>query len=602
MEVNILGLIDIIFPKMKNNKTIKENFDFAFENHKKNNLKVAEEIYKKILEEDPKHFPSTVLLGTLSAQIKNFDLAKQLLEKAIKINSNHPEAHYNLGLVFNQLADFEKAINCFEKAIKIKPDYAEAYNNLGNSYKGLKNFEKAITYYEKTIEVNSSYADAYNNLGIAFKSLGNEKAAIDCYKKTIQLEPNHPEAHYNFGIVLKELGEELQAINYYEKAIKIKPDYADAYNNLGNCYEALGNFQEAINCYERAIKSLPDNLGYFYSLSRFKTEILNSNLRNSIEKIINDNNCTKRNMAFGNFLLAKCESKEKNYEKEIDYLIKGHVNYFELKKEKFTRQIKYFFDVLPNTNELIDLKKTDEIVSKHEIKPIFIIGVPRCGSTLTEKIIASSSKYIPIGEETGILEKIIKQKIENKQLLNFEKNIFQMELFEAYNHKGLVQKNSGYTFTDKSLENFFYIGIIKEIFPNAKVVHCRRNALSSIMSIFKNNMVDIGWAHNLEYIFKYFDIYYQMLENFRKIYPNFIYELDYEKFVNNPEVESKKLLNYCDLPWDKKCLEFYKRKDLISKTASNIQIRQTVYKHSSDKYLPYKKLLDKYGNKYSWFN
>ena len=93
-----------------------------------------------------------------------------------------------------------------------------------------------------------------------------------------------------------------------------------------------------------------------------------------------------------------------------------------------------------------------------------------------------------------------------------------------------------------------------------------------------------------------------MINNFKKIYPNFIYELQYEKFVNDPETESKKLLKYCNLPWDKKCLEYYKRKDFISKTASNIQIRKAIFKNSSDKYLPYRKLLDKYGNKYSWFN
>ena len=487
---------------MKNNKTIKENFDFAFENHKKNNLEIAGKIYKKILKEDPNHFPSTVLLGTLSAQTKNFNVAKQLLEKAIKINPDHPEAYYNLGLVFNELGDFEKAISCFEKAIKIKPDYA------------------------------------------------------------------------------------------------------DAYNNLGNCYKDLGDFQKAINCYEQAIKFQPGNLAYFYLLSDLKKEILNPNLRNNIERIINDNNCIKSNMAFGNFLLARCEGKEKNYEKEIDYLIKAHTYYFELKKEKFTRQIKHFFDVLPNANELINLNKSNKTIKKnnHEIKPIFIIGVSRCGSTLVEKVIASGARHIPIGEETSILDIFIKQKIEKKQLLNFNKENFQMELLEAYNYKGLVQESSGYTFTDKSLDNFFYINFIKEIFPNAKVINCRRDALSSIMSIFQNNMVAVAWAHNLEYIFKYFDIYYRIIENFKKIFPNFIYELQYEKLVNDPEIESKKLLKHCNLPWDKKCLEFYKRKDIISKTASNIQIRQAIYKHSSNKYLPYKKLLDKYGSKYSWFN
>ena len=403
---------------MKNNKTIKENFDFAFENHKKNNLEIAGKIYKKILEEDPNHFPSTVLLGTLSEQTKNFDLAKQLLEKGIKINPNRPEAYYNLGLIYNELVDFEKAISCYEKAIKINPNYAEAYNNLGNSYKGLKNFEKAITYYEKAIKIKSDYADAYNNLGIAFKSLGNDQEAINCYKKTIQLEPNHPEAHYNFAIVLKEWGEELQAITYYEKAVKINPNYADAYNNLGNCYKDFGDFQKAINCYEQAIKSQPGNLAYFYLLSDLKKEILNPNLKNSIEKIINGNYCIKRNMAFGNFLLARYENKEKNYEKEINYLIKAHAYYFELKKEKFTRQIKHFFDVLPNANELINLNKSNKTIKKnnHEIKPIFIIGVPRCGSTLIEKIIASGSKYMPIGEETSILDVFMQQKIQKKQL------------------------------------------------------------------------------------------------------------------------------------------------------------------------------------------
>ena len=115
-------------------------------------------------------------------------------------------------------------------------------------------------------------------------------------------------------------------------------------------------------------------------------------------------------------------------------------------------------------------------------------------------------------------------------------------------------------------------------------------------------MSELAWTHDLENIFKYFDNYFKIIENFREHYPNFIYELQFEKLINNPEEESKKLMKFCNLPWDLKCLEFYKRKDIISKTASNIQIRKSIYKHSVDKYLPYKKFLDVYGKKYSWFN
>ena len=157
-------------------------------------------------------------------------------------------------------------------------------------------------------------------------------------------------------------------------------------------------------------------------------------------------------------------------------------------------------------------------------------------------------------------------------------------------------------FTDKSLDNFFYISLIKNIFPGAKLINCKRDSLSSIISILKNNITGLGWAHSLDNIFEYFNIYNKTMEKYKKIYPNNIYEIEIEKFTNAPELESKKLMKFCNLPWSKKCLKFYKRKNLISQTASNIQIRQAIYKHSKEKYLPYKKLLEKYKDKYYWFN
>ncbi len=151
------------------------------------------------------------------------------------------------------------------------------------------------------------------------------------------------------------------------------------------------------------------------------------------------------------------------------------------------------------------------------------------------------------------------------------------------------------------MDNFFFIGLIKTIFPNAKIINCQRNPLSSIVSILKNNLGQVSWAHNLDNIFTFFDIYFQKIEKFKKNYPNFIYELRFEEFVSDPETESKKLMKFCGLPWNKKCLEYYKRKDIASQTASSIQIRKPIYKDSLEKNVPYKKLLEKYGKKYSWF-
>ena len=179
--------------------------------------------------------------------------------------------------------------------------------------------------------------------------------------------------------------------------------------------------------------------------------------------------------------------------------------------------------------------------------------------------------------------------------------IMQEKIINKYKEKNLINVDSDSTFTDKSLDNFFYIDLIKMIFPNAKIINCKRNSLSSIISILKNNLTGLAWAHYLNHIFEYFNIYYKIIEKFKKKYPNYIYELELENFVSNPIAESKKLLNFCNLKWNKKCLEFYKRKDLTSQTASNIQIRQAIYKDKLNKYYPYKKMLNKYKNKYDWF-
>ena len=344
-------------------------------------------------------------------------------------------------------------------------------------------------------------------------------------------------------------------------------------------YTRLGQFQEAAKCLQTALKDKPNDLETFYMLHRLGEKILDSILKNKINRIISEEGCTKMNLAYGNLLLSKFEQLAGNHEKEFNYLLKGHDDFFQSKKRKFEAELKYWFDILPRIEEIVNLEKSNETNS--HIKPIFIVGLPRCGSTLIEKVITSGTKHIAIGEETEIFNFLIHQGSREK-------------ILEAYQQRNLIQAASGYTFTDKSLENFFYIKFIKEIFPSAKVINCTRNILSSVMSILQTNLTEVAWAHHLKHIYRFFDFYHQKIERLKTTFPNFIYDLNYEKFINNPETESKKLMEYCGLPWDRKCLEFYKRKDIVSNTASDVQIRKTIHKHSLNKYLPYKPFMLKH--------
>ena len=549
--------------------TIKEIFAQAAKDYKKNNFKSAEKLYKEILKKNPNHFDSIVLLGTLLAQSGKLEKAKQFFQKAIKINPNSSNVNYNLGLAFKELGEYKKAVSHYEKAIKIKPEYFIAHNNLG----------------------------------IIFYKLGEFQKAKSCYERAIQINPDFVNGHFGLGNVLEELGEYQKAIGCYKKAIQIQPNHVEAYNNLALVFKGLGEYQKAIACYEDAIKYQSENLVSIYLLSELKKEVLDLNLKKKIINIINKENCTKKNHVYGNFLLSKYELEISNYEKEFSYLLKTHFHYLDLRRSFFNKEVDYWLNRLPKEKELVNFKKSSKSFQEdNKIKPIFIVGIPRCGSTLVEKVIASSTKYIPIGEETNIFRDFVKQMINQNSFLNLDIRDVQSKIIKKFKQKGLIQESSNYIFTDKSLDNFFYIGLINKIFPNAKVINCRRNSLSLVMSIFKNIYKDIPWGHNLEHIFKYINTYNKMIDNYKIFFPNFIYDLQYEAFVNRPEVESKKLLEFCNLPWDKKCLEFYKRKDIISKTASSLQVKKAIYKDSGEKYLQYKQFLYKYGKKYTWFS
>ncbi len=460
------------------------------------------------------------------------------------------------------------------------------------------NTEQAEKFLKKAVRLKPNNFEANFNLANIYKQKGDFYKAKFFYEKTIKIEPNNPSLYNNLANICKQLGEFTKAINLYNKAIDLKPNYTRAYHNLGNAYNQLGKFSNAIQIFKKVYQIDPTNLEGLYIWSELDEKILNIKLKKKINSIMINNNLLKKDLAYGNFLLAKYEFKEKNFENELNYLMKGHQIYYESKKNYFDGGLNYWLKYLPNVEELENLK-VGEISTK--IKPIFIIGVPRCGSTVIEKIIASGKKYLPMSEESGVISTFVGETLLAKKSLDKNIKYLKKKIDEKYQKLNLVKEKCDNTFTDKTLENFFFLFLIKKIYPEAKIINCQRNPLASIISIIKNNLHDVPWAHDEENIFSYFDTYFKKVENFKKKFPNFIYDLNFENFQNTPEKEAKKLIKFCNLEWDEKCLKFYKRKDIISYTSSHRQIRKPIYSVSINRHLPYRKLLYKFGKKYDWF-
>ena len=559
---------------------------------------------KKKIKENPKDLESLFQLSLILAKSRKLNLAKDYLIKAIEIEPNFLAALVNLGNIEKELGNLVQSINFYKKVIKINPNYVNAYYNLGIVYFELGDLKSSEISYRQAIKIKPDYINAHYNLAKLSQELGNLNDSINFYKTVIKLNPNFVGAYNNIGLIFAELGRFDEAIKSYNKAIEIKPDHANSYNNLGLALTELGNFDNAITYYKKALRYEPENLAHLYYLKILENKTIDLKEKNKIYKIIKSKKKEYKNLAYGHFLIAKYDQKNKNYKKEFNNLIKGHDFYLKSQNNSFSKNINYWLNELPKIRDLsyehsIRLNQND----LSNIRPIFIVGVPRCGSTLVEKIIASGKNKILMGEEAGVLQLFFhKNGIVNKKLItNNDINDFNRGLTQLYKERVLTINKDNLIFTDKSLENFFYIGLIKQIFPNATIINCKRNALYSIMSIIKNNLSKMSWAHNLKNIFDYFDIYFHTIDFFKKKYPGFIYDLELDKLINNPINESKKLFQFCNLEWSKECLEFYKRKDIVSKTASNIQIRKPIFKNKKNKYYEYKQFLNKFSRKYNWF-
>jgi hypothetical protein len=437
-------------------------------------------------------------------------------------------------------------------------------------------------------------------------------------KKLIKLDPKNLRGINNLANLYKETNDIDNCIKLLKKAITIDDNYLIAKINLAILYHEIGKLSEASILYKEIIKLDPENFGVYFNLSRIDFSYFDINIINFIENKLNEKQLSDFNKASGNFVIAKYYQKEKNFKKEIFFLQKAHEHCYKSEFKRNEASLFYWLSYIPNKFNKIHFNYQPINSSVHEnsnninldINPIFIFGLPRSGTTLVEGLLSSGFLKIPNGGETATInwafvnqnkDQIFKKdSITENIKLDVKINDLKKHIINRYDSLNLLKKNQDYIFTDKSLENFFYIELILKLFPNSKFINCRRNLNDLIFAIYQQFFTKMSWTHSIENILKYIDNYLKIIKHFKDKYPNKILDVDLEALTENSSDVSKKIYNFSDLKWSNSCLNFYKRKDLLSKTASNLQIREKIYKYDRLKYLPYKEFLKKYENRYKW--
>ncbi len=507
----------------------------------------------------------------------NIPEAKKYYQKIINQGCNDHRIFSNYGIILKNHGNLQEAEFSYRKAIKIKPDYAEAHSNLGNILRDLGKLQEAKLSTLKAITLNPNFITAHYNLGNILRDLGKLQEAKLSTLKAIALNPNFVEAHSNLGNILKDLGKLQEAELSYRKAIELNPNFTNAHYNLGNILKDLGKLQEAELSYRKAIALNPQLAKAYYSLS-----LMNYSNGNKVwqEKLFSDSFLTNKSAIDQidiYFARANILHKEKNYQESSKSLVLANKLKFDLNPSNS--------DLLINKSQTLLIESNQKKMNKnyHEKSPesIFIVGMFRSGSTLLESIISMNNNVYDLGEINILEESFLEEKKSNQEF----------SLAELYWNK-INQYNSELTIsTNKWLYNYQYTGIIAKQIPNAKIIHCFRNPLDNILSIYRSH-----FSQGNEYSSSIVDctrVYLDqkdIMSEYKNRFRSKIYDFDYDLLVSNPNQEIKSLISWLGWEWCDTYLSPHLNTRSVS-TASSVQVRSPINSNSINGWKNYKEIL-----------
>jgi tetratricopeptide (TPR) repeat protein len=568
-------------------------------------------------------------LGIAHYEMRKFGEAIDFYRRALALNPKMAEALNNLGNALRVTGDIDGAIQAYQDTLVVRAVYPEAYNNLGTLLQQDRKFEEAEHALRKAIQQNPRYVEAHNNLaqllfsqkkdldalrvlGDALKFApknvqtllltakiqlrrGNLPAAEQGIRLAVQQEPENPEVLTVLGQVLHETDRYDEAIEVLERALKKSPDSPEALNFYGVALKSVGRLEEARDTIIKALKLNDAMYGGYANLNDLVdfSEGVGEELFNRMDAIFESvSNAEADPYLPLHFAYAKALDDRGQHEKALEhYIIGGRMKRRQLDyKESETFG---FFDGIRAAypKEVFENRKFEGL---DDDRPVFIVGMPRSGSTLVEQILSSHPGIYGAGEVKYLSRSLgqIRDRFPSlPKYPDMQAKITPAQLdIVARSYQEQLTNGAGDAkrITDKLLTNYFFLGLINLLFPKAKVIHTRRDpvdtCLSGFTKLFKD---DMPHSYDLGELGRYYGKYRELMEHWEKVLPKgFLTTVVYEDVVADTEKEAKRLIEFLGLPWDPKCVDFHKS-DRPVKTASVAQVRKPIYKTSVKRWKKY---------------
>ena len=487
---------------------------------------------------------------------------------------------------------YRKAEDAFKKVLQEDKNNIDALRFMGILAFKSGNHDIAEAMFTRALKLDPTYSLVWANLGQVFSVTGQLDKAQKSFKNILNMEPNNALIWAEYGTVLTKLAKYKEGRDAYLKALEFKPDSPRVHLSLGHVFKTMGEIDNSIDAYKKTI--IKNNLSgeAYWSLANLKTYSFSENEIKDMEKTLEgDMSDIERSQMY--FALGKAYEAKKDFDNSFKNYYKGNkakkslIKYSSDDTTQNTKRILKFF----NQENIVNLSKS----STSDKDPIFVLGMPRSGSTLIDQIISSHSKV----DGTQELPNIIKIAAE----LNTTKQDSYPEVLKKLDDFQLSKLGKDYIsetkwardvapfFIDKMPNNFIHIGLIKTILPNAKIIDTRRDAMDTCFSCFKQFFARGQlFTYSLEDLGNYYTDYIRAMNHWHSVYGKDIFTVHYDNVINETEETIRELLDYCDLPFEKECLEFYKSSRPV-KTPSAEQVRQPIYKSGLNYWKNYEKHL-----------
>ena len=493
--------------------------------------------------------------------------------------------------------NFEKVIKKTKILLKKDPTQPLFYNMIGLSYRQLNNLVLAEETFKLGLKTKPNSTSILINLGAMYRTQERFDEAKKTLEQALKINKNNFSGLVNYANVLRDLNQDSKAINYYNKALTINNKNETLLINLAGSYQMIGEFEQSKKVLRDLHSQFPKNTVADHMYSSINNYADNKTHQKEMIEKLNNKNIPSNDKMILYFSIAKSFSDQKNPEMSSKYFTMGNdLKFNSIKDFNFEEETKYL------TNFKHDFKEFnfDKTITTKKPELIFIVGLPRSGTTLTHQIISSHSGVFGAGEAT-ILRNLFIKKLEHQDFikkmidLSDNQNVFKEKLKNEISNM-FKQYNNNLIILDKAPLNFIWIGFIKILFPTAKIIHCKRNLKDTALSIYKNMYEGwaFPWSYHQQYLIQFINLYKELMSFWHAKIPNYIYDCDYENLVSNPVEETKKLINFCNLEWEESCLDHTKNKTSI-KTVSIEQARKPIYKNSvnlNESYLKYLSFLN----------